>query len=56
MTDKEIEQDDKIQNYKIASITAFDDEQTRNNLKNSGVTTILSKPQWKSQILNFLKL
>ena len=46
----------KIQNYKIASITAFNDEQRRNNIKNSRVNTILSKPLSKSQILKFVKL
>ena len=52
---RKLEEDDKIHNYKIISVPAFDDEETRNNIVNSGINTILSKPCSKSEILKILK-
>ena len=52
---RKFEQDKKIQNYKIFSITAFDDEETRKNLLDSGINSILSKPCSKSQMLKIFK-
>ena len=52
---RKLEEDYKIPNYKIISVTAFDDEETRNNIVNSGINTILSKPCSKSEILKILK-
>ena len=53
---RKFEEDNKIKNYKIFSVTAFDDEETRKNILNSGITTILSKPCSKSEIMNILKI
>ena len=42
------EADNKIKNFNIISITTFDDEETRKNILNSGINSILSKPCTKS--------
>ena len=49
---RKLEQDEKIKNYKIVSITAFDDEETKNNILKSGMNKILPKPCLKSDLLN----
>ena len=51
---RKMEANNKIQNYPIASITAFEDTQTRQNIRNSGVNSILTKPCNKSDITNLL--
>ena len=51
---RKMEANNKIQNYPIASITAFEDTQTRENIRNSGVNSILTKPCNKSDITNLL--
>ena len=52
---RKFEQDKKIQNYKIFSITAFDDEETKKNILDSGINSILSKPCSKSELLKIFK-
>ena len=52
---RKFEQDKKIKNYKIISISAFDDEETRKNILSSGMDTIISKPCSKSELLKMLK-
>jgi CheY-like chemotaxis protein len=51
---RKLEDKKKIKNYKIASVTAFDDAQTKENILKSGATTIISKPCTKSDITNVL--
>jgi CheY-like chemotaxis protein len=52
---RKFEQDKKIPNYKIFSITAFDDEETKKNILDSGINSILSKPCSKSELLKIFK-
>ena len=52
---RKFEQDKKIKNYKIISVTAFDDEETRKNILSSGMDTIKSKPCSKYELLKMLK-
>ena len=51
---RKLENFKKIQKYPIISITAFDDPETRNRIKNSGVDSILSKPCTKNEIRKIL--
>ena len=51
---RKLEADDKIKNYKIVSLTAFDDTETKNYILNSGVNSIISKPCTKSDITSIL--
>ena len=59
---RKLEQFRKIRSYEIVSITAFDDDETRKNILNSGVNSIITKPCSKSSItkivssLNNIKL
>ena len=52
---RRFEHDKKIKNYKIISVTAFDDEETRKNIISSGIDEILIKPCTKFDLLNILK-
>ena len=52
---RKFEQDKKIKNYKIVSMTAYDDEETKKIILKSGINSILSKPFSKSEIMNILK-
>ena len=52
---RKLEQNHKINKYPIASITAFEDDETRKNILNSGVNFILSKPCTKLDITNILQ-
>jgi len=52
---RKLEQNSKINSQFIVSITAFDDVGTRNNIAESGVNTILSKPCTKTKITEILK-
>ena len=45
----------KINNYYIASVTAFEDEQTKKEISKSGINTIIGKPCTKSSIFSVLK-
>ncbi len=54
--ERKLEEKKKIKNYKIASVTAFDDVNTRENILKSGANTIISKPCTKSDITNVLSL
>ena len=51
---RKLENGKKIPKYQIISITAFDDSETRNNIINSGVDSILSKPCTKNDINKIL--
>ena len=51
---RKLENGKKIPKYPIISITAFDDPETRNNIMNSGVDSILSKPCTKNDIKKIL--
>ena len=51
---RKLENGKKIRKYPIVSITAFDDSETRNNILNSGVDSILSKPCTKNDIRKIL--
>ena len=52
---KKLEDKAMINKYFYASVTAFEDEETRNNIMKSGINSIISKPCTKSTILSFLK-
>jgi nitrogen-specific signal transduction histidine kinase/CheY-like chemotaxis protein len=52
---RKLEQKNKVKSQYIVSITAFDDIGTRNNILDSGVNTILSKPCTKTSISQILK-
>ncbi len=52
---RKLEKGNKVQSQKIVSITAFDDSITNNNIMNSGVNFILSKPCTKSSIVDILR-
>ena len=51
---RKMEENKKIQNYPIVSITAFEDTATRQKIINSGVNSIIKKPCNKSDITNLL--
>ena len=51
---RKMEADNKIKNYFIVSITAFDDTETKNFLLKTGVNLIISKPCTKSDISSIL--
>ena len=51
---RKMEENNKILHYPIVSITAFEDTQTRQNIINSGVDSIITKPCNKSDILHLL--
>jgi len=51
---RKLEQNNKIKSQHIVSITAFDDIATRQNIMNSGVNSILSKPCSKTAITEIL--
>ena len=50
-----LEECKKINSYDIASVTAFDDEETRKKIYSSGVNSILIKPCTKSNIIKILQ-
>jgi CheY-like chemotaxis protein len=52
---RRLEENKKILKYHIVSITAFDDDQTKKNILNSGINSILSKPVSKTSLINELK-
>jgi CheY-like chemotaxis protein len=52
---RNLENYNKVRSQFIVSITAFDDEGTRNNIKDSGVNSVLSKPCTKTQITEILR-
>ena len=52
---RKFEENKMIHLYNIISITAYDDEETRNYILKSGFNSILSKPVSKSEILKYLK-
>ena len=52
---KKLEDKAMINKYFYASVTAFEDEETRNNIMKSGINSIISKPCTKSTILSYLK-
>ena len=52
---RKLEQLNKIKSYYIFSITAFDDIETKNNIMNSGINQIISKPCTKSSIIDVFK-
>ena len=52
---RNIEKSNKIKNYNIISLTAFDDPETKNHILNCGLDSIISKPSTKSQILNIMQ-
>ena len=51
---RKMEENKKIQNYPIVSITAFEDTATRQKIINSGVNSIIKKPCNKPDITNLL--
>ena len=51
---RKFEKNQNIKTYEIISITAFDDEETKNYIYKSGINVILSKPCTKSEILKYL--
>ncbi len=48
---RKLEENKKIKNYEIASITAFDDNLTKKKILDSGANLVISKPASKSEIL-----
>jgi hypothetical protein len=44
---------DKIIKFKIASVTSFEDDETKNIIKNSGMDAVFSKPMSKTQLTEF---
>ena len=52
---RKFEKNNKIKNYNIISITAFDDPDTKNYILNCGMNSIISKPCTRSQILNIMQ-
>ncbi len=52
---KRLESNNKIKKCYYFSITAFEDEATKNNIKSAGIEEILSKPPSKSLVLSLLK-
>ena len=52
---RKLEECKKINSYDIASVTAFDDEETRKKIYSSGVNSILIKPCTKSNIIKILQ-
>jgi signal transduction histidine kinase/CheY-like chemotaxis protein len=52
---RKLEQNYKVKYQYIVSITAFDDIGTRNNILNSGVNSILSKPCSKTALTEILR-
>ena len=51
---RKIQHNKKIGIYHIVSITAFDGNETKNNILTSGVNSILTKPCTKTNIANIL--
>jgi len=51
---RKLEEKRKIKRYPIASITAFDDVDTKNRVINSGVNTIIPKPCTKTDLSKLL--
>ena len=52
---RKLENNGKIQNYNVVSITAFEDNETKERILNSGANSIISKPCTKSDITKILK-
>ena len=52
---RKLEEKSKINNYHIISITAFDDQETKNTIMKSGMNSIISKPCTKSSLINIFK-
>lgn len=44
----------KVNKFKIASVTAFEDVEIKNNIKKSGMDEVFSKPLKKAELINFL--
>ena len=44
---------DKISKFFIASVTSFEDDDTKNTLKRSGMDDVFSKPMSKNQLIDF---
>ncbi len=51
---RKLEESQKINRYEIISVSAFDDEEMKNKIMESGVNRIISKPCNKSEILKIL--
>jgi CheY-like chemotaxis protein len=48
---RKLEENKKMKNYTIASISAFDDIVTKKRILDSGANLVISKPTYKSEIL-----
>ena len=52
---RKLEDKGMINKYFYASVTAYEDQETRNNILKSGINTIISKPCTKSTLLSIMK-
>ena len=52
---RKFEENKKIKNYKIISVTAFDDDETKSRILKSGLNKIISKPCTKSDLTRYFK-
>ena len=52
---RKLEEKNVINKYNYVSVTAFDDQETKNNIIKSGINSILSKPCTKSSLINVVK-
>ena len=51
---RRLQKNDKINKFSIASVTSFEDLQTKDFIKNSGMDVVFSKPIKKSELIDFL--